>query len=187
MNKTLSLLLLSLVMLAASNLQAQKIGYIDVEFILNKLPEYGKSQGELDAFADKMREEIQEKYDAVIKLKESYKAEEILLTDDMRKERLDTIAAHEAIVKDMQKKAFGYEGLVFLKRQELIQPLQDKVYEAVEKVCKKKRIQIMFDKSADLYMIYTDTKHDYTDYVMEELGMGDPEDVIDNPIKNFGN
>lgn len=87
-------------------------------------------------------------------------------------------------LENYKKKVFGFEGLIFLKRNELIKPIQEKVYIAVEKVCKKKQIQIMFDKSSELIMVYTDPKHDYTDYVLDELGLGDKKDTIDNKKKS---
>ena len=96
----------------------------------------------------------------------------------MKEERLTAINNKETDVKDYQKKIFGFEGLFFLKKKELMKPIQDKVFEAVEKVAKEHRLQIVFDKSGDLVMIYTDPIHDYTDYVLEELGLGDPNDVV---------
>ncbi|MBY0425140.1 MAG: OmpH family outer membrane protein [Cytophagales bacterium] len=171
--------------IACINAYSQKFGYIDTEFILNKMPEYKKAQGELDKLSAKWQEEIDQMYSDLDKAKLNYKAEEILLTEDMKKERLDSLASKEKKLRDYQKKTFGYEGMVFLKRQELVKPVQDKLYTAVEKIAKKKQLQIIFDKSGDLSMIYTDKKHDYTDYVLEELGLGDPKDVIDNKPKNF--
>jgi outer membrane protein len=177
--------ILLLVILSISSTYAQKFGYIDTDFILGKMPEYRKAQNELDKLSAKWQEEIDAMYADLDKAKLNYKAEEILLTEDMKKERLDTLASKEKKLRDYQKKTFGYEGLVFLKRQELVKPVQDKLYAAVEKIAKKKQLQIIFDKSGDLSMIYTDKKHDYTDYVLEELGLGDPKDVIDNKPKNF--
>jgi outer membrane protein len=116
----------------------------------------------------------------VDKLRKEYQLEEILLTDDLKKERMAVIIEKDKKARDRQAKIFGFEGLLFLKRQELVSPVQDKVFTAVEKVCKQKKVAIMFDKSGDLVMIYTDPKHDYTDYVLEELGLGDKKDVIDN-------
>lgn len=107
-----------------------------------------------------------------------YKAEEVLLTNEMKEERLATIKKKEEEVKEYQKRVFGFEGLFFLKKQELMKPVQDKVFDAVEKIAKDKRLQIVFDKSGDLVMIYTDPIHDYTDYVLEELGLGDGVDTI---------
>ncbi len=167
------------------NAFCQKFGYIDSEYILSKVKDYGKAQGELDKLAAKWQSEVDELNGEYLRLLSNYKAEEILLTEDMKKERLDTLAKKEKKMKDFQKKTFGYNGLYFLKKQELVKPVQDKVYTAVEKVAKKKQLQIIFDKASDIYMIYTDKKHDYTDYVLEELGLGDVKDVVDNKPKKF--
>jgi len=167
-------------LLSSAFANAQKFGYIDTEFIMGKVPEYAKAQEELNKLSAKWQTEVEEKYAHVKKLKDEFQAEEILLTEDLRKERLDTIAKHEKEAKELQRKNFGPEGLVFLKKQELAKPVQDKVYTAIEKVAKKKALQVIFDKSSDLVMLYTDPKHDYTDFVLDELGLGDKNDVIDN-------
>jgi outer membrane protein len=96
----------------------------------------------------------------------------------MRLERQTEIKKREIELKEYQKKIFGFEGLYFLKKKELIKPLQDKVWDAVEKIAKANRLAIVFDKAAELTMIYTDPRHDYTDFVLEELGLGDPNDKI---------
>ena len=163
---------------------AQKFGYVDTEFILSKIKEYKAAEEEIDKLADKYQKEIQQQFADVEKLRADYKAEEILLTEEMKKERLDTITVRDKKARDQQRKVFGFEGLIFLKRQELIKPIQDKVYQAIEKVAKKKQLQIVFDKSSELIMVYTDPKHDYTDYVLDELGLGDKKDVIDNKKKS---
>ncbi|TAF72635.1 MAG: OmpH family outer membrane protein [Bacteroidetes bacterium] len=163
---------------------AQKFGYIDTEYILGKVKEYKEAETEIDQLAERYQKEVSEKFADVAKSTQEFKAEEILLTEEMKKERLDTIASKDKRARELQKKVFGFEGLVFLKRNELIKPIQEKVYLAVEKVCKKKQIQIMFDKSSELVMVYTDPKHDYTDYVLDELGLGDKKDTIDNKKKS---
>jgi outer membrane protein len=157
---------------------AQKFGYIDSEFILSKMPEYQKAQGEIDQLAANWQKEIEEMGRKVEGLYVQYKAEEVLLTEEMRQERMTDIKKKETDWKDYQKKVFGFEGLYFLKKKELIKPLQDKVWDAVEKVAKANRLAIVFDKAAELTMIYTDPRHDYTDFVLEELGLGDPHDKI---------
>jgi outer membrane protein len=167
-------------LLAPTQLMAQKFGYVDTKFVLSKMPEYKTAQGEIDKVSSQWQSEIEAKFKDVDKLRKEYQAEEILLTEDMKKERLGVIVEKEKVAKEQQKKIFGFEGLLFLKRQELVKPVQDKVYEAVEKVCKQKKVAIMFDKSGDLVMLYTDPKHDYTDYILEELGLGDKNDTIDN-------
>lgn len=160
---------------------AQKFGYIDSEFILGKMKEYKEAQGQIDKLTKEWQTEIKGAWDYVDKLKRDFKAEEILLTDLMKKERQDTIKAREESAKNLTDKYFGVNGMHFLKRQELVKPLQDKLFEAIEAVSERKKLAIMFDKSGDLIMLYTDPRHDYTDFVLEELGLGDPKDVIDNP------
>jgi outer membrane protein len=158
---------------------AQKFGYIDSKFILNKMPEYKQAAGEIQQQASRWQAEIDNMRQEVDKLRREYIAEEVLLTDDMKKERLELIAKKDKEAKEKQNKVFGFEGLYFLKKQELVKPLQDKIFDAVEKVCKKKKIAIMFDKAGDLVMIYTNPVHDYTDFVLEELGLGEGEEGKD--------
>lgn len=157
---------------------AQKFGYIDSDFILGKMPEYQKAQGEIDQLAAGWQKELQDMSAKVESLYASFKAEEVLLTEEMRNDRQTEIKKKEAELKEYQTKIFGFDGLYFLKKKELIKPLQDKVWDAVEKVAKANRLAIVFDKAAELTMIYTDPRHDYTDFVLEELGLGDPNDKI---------
>jgi len=171
--------LLFLLCLITLSVNAQKFGYIDSDYILKKLPEYAKAEKELNMLSSKWQADIEKMKKEYEKMQTDFKAEEILLTEDMKKERLDTLAGREKAIKEYQKKIFGFEGMIFLKRQELMKPVQDKVFEAVEKVAKSKSLQIIFDKSGDLVMVYTNPIHDYTDYVLEELGLGDPNDTAE--------
>jgi outer membrane protein len=158
--------------------QAQKFGYFDSDFVLSKMPEYKKAQDEIDQLSvawEKEVEDLQKKVEAAYS---AYYAEQVLLTEDMKKERMEAIRKKENELKEYQKKVFGFGGLFFLKKQELIKPLQDKVFDAVEKVAKANRLAIIFDKAGELVMVYTDPRHDYTDFVLEELGLGDPNDKI---------
>jgi len=157
---------------------AQKFGYIDSEFILSKMPEYAKAQNEIEQYSAAWQKEIEEMQQKVTALYAMYQAEQVLLTEEMRQEKQDEIKKKETELKEYQKKVFGFGGLFFLKKQELIKPLQDKVFDAVSKVSKANRLAIVFDKSAELVMIYTDPRHDYTDFVLEELGLGDPNDKV---------
>jgi outer membrane protein len=156
---------------------AQKFGYFDSEYVLSKLPEYSKAQGEIDQLSAAWQKEVEEMQAKVDALYRTYQAEQVLLTEAMKTERLDEIKKKETELKDYQKKVFGYKGLYFLKKQELIKPLQDKIFDAVEKVCKANRLAFLFDKS-ELVMVYTDPRHDYTDFILEELGLGDPNDKV---------
>ena len=158
--------------------KGQKFGYIDTNFILSKMPEYAKAQSEIDQLSSGWEKEVEDMSKNVEALYASLKAEEVLLTEEMKGERMTAIHSKEAELKEYQRKVFGFGGLFFLKKQELIKPLQDKVFDAVEKVAKQNRLAIIFDKSGELVMIYTDPRHDYTDFVLEELGLGDPNDKI---------
>jgi outer membrane protein len=142
------------------------------------MPEYAKAQGEIDQLSSAWQKEIEEMQSKVDAQYRAFQAEQILLTEEMKNERLEEIKRKETELKDYQKKVFGFGGLFFLKKQELIKPLQDKVFDAVAKVAKINRLAIVFDKSAELVMIYTDPRHDYTDFVLEQLGLGDPNDKI---------
>jgi outer membrane protein len=165
------LLILLTCFLSASVLQAQKIGYIDSNFILSKMPAFTKVQQEMDKYAEAWQKEIELLQQESDKLKQEYKAEEVLLTEQMKKKRQSEITKKDAELRDYQRKVFGYEGMMFKRRQELMRPIQDEVFESVEKVSKAKGVQIMFDKSGDLVMIYTNPVHDYTEYVLEDLGL----------------
>jgi outer membrane protein len=158
--------------------EAQKFGYIDTNFILSKMPEYLKAQSEIEQLSTGWQKEVEDLQRSVDVLYTSLKAEEVLLTEEMKEERMGVIHKKEGELKEYQRKVFGFGGLFFLKKQELIKPLQDKVWEAVEKVAKQNRLAIVFDKSGELVMIYTDPRHDYTDFVLEELGLGDPNDKV---------
>jgi outer membrane protein len=160
--------------------QAQRFGYIDTDFVLNKMPEYKKAQDEIGQLSDAWEKEIQDMAKKIEALYSSYQAEQVLLTDEMKKDRNDAIQKKEADMKEYQKKVFGFGGLFFLKKQELIKPIQDKVWDAVDKVAKQNNLAIVFDKAGELVMIYTDPRYDYTDFVLDELGLGDPNDKIKN-------
>lgn len=172
------LLILGLFVSGLNFANAQKFGYIDSDFILSKIPDYKKAQDEIDRLSAAWQKEIEEMQRAIQGQYSSFEAEQVLLTEEMRKERKAEIEKKEAELKDYQRKVFGFGGLFFLKKQELIKPLQDKVFEAVEKVAKSNRLTIIFDKAGELVMIYTDPRHDYTDFVLEELGLGDPNDQV---------
>jgi outer membrane protein len=150
---------------------AQKFGYVDSEFILSKMPAYTAAQKEVDKLSENWQKDIETRYKEIDKMYKSYQAEEVLLTEEMKKKRQDAIVDKEKEVKEYQKTIFGFEGQLFKKRQELIKPVQDEVYEAIEKVAKQKQLQIIFDKSGGLVMLYTNPVHDYTEFVLEALGL----------------
>ncbi|OON70617.1 OmpH family outer membrane protein [Hymenobacter sp. CRA2] len=151
--------------------RAQKFGYVDSEFIMSKMPAYAQAQQELNTASQNWQKEVEAQKKDIDRLYRTYQAEEVLLTEPMKKKRQDEILKKEQDAKAYQNKIFGYEGMLFKKRQELTKPIQDQVFEAVEKVAKKKQLAILFDKAGDLTMLYTNPAHDYTEFVLEELGL----------------
>ncbi len=159
---------------------AQRFGYIDTDFILNKMPDYKKAQDEINQLAEAWQKEVQDMDREIQSMYSALQAEQVLLTEELKKERTEAIQKKEAELKEYQKKVFGFGGLYFLKQQELVKPIQDKVWDAVDKVAKQNNLAIVFDKAGELVMIYTDPRFDYTDFVLDELGLGDPNDKIKN-------
>lgn len=157
---------------------AQKFGYIDTDYILAQMPEYKEAQAEIEQLSKSWQNEIQQMYKEIESMYNELQAEQVLLTQEMKDERLAEIKTKEEEVKEYNNQVFGYEGLFFLKKKELMKPVLERVFEATEKVSKAHRLGMMFDKAADMVMIYTDPIHDYTDYVLEELGYGDENDTI---------
>ncbi len=180
--KALSFVFLCAVWLATP-VQAQKFGYVDTEFILGKMPEYQKSLTEIDKFAEKWSKDIQDKYVEIDKLQKAYQAEEILLTEDMKRDRQRVLSDKEREAREYNNKVFGYQGLLYEKKKELMKVPMDMVNRAVEKVALQKKLNFIFDKASDFVMLYTDPRHDYSDYVMEELGIETkPTATNSNPI-----
>lgn len=163
---------------------AQKFGFVDGNFILKKMPSYKKAQQELDNFALRAQQEVDKKFAELRDMEQRFLAEELLLTDDMKRERKKKIEEKRKEAEELQQRTFGYEGLIYLKKQELINPVREELNKAIEKVAKKHKLQAIFDKSSDFVIVYLEPAHDYTDYVLEELGLGDKED---NPKKGKGN
>lgn len=154
---------------------AQKFGYVDMDFIFSKLPEYKKAQEQLDQFADRWSKDILDKQAEIEKMQRAYQAEEILLTDDMKRERQRVISDKEREMREYNNKVFGYEGMLFQKKKELVKVPSELVLRAIDKVAAQRKLDFVFDKSSEgMLMLYTNPRHDYTDYVMEELGL-DPD------------
>jgi len=169
MEKRLKLLLL---LLTFSSLgYAQKIGYVDSEYILNKHPDYKKVQEEMIAIGEEWKKEAQNLENEIKEMYNSLKAEEVLLTEEMYGEKLSLIKEKEAAATEFNNRVFGVNGQYFQKQSELLQPLQSKIFDAIDKVSKRNGIAILFDKASGLSMIYTDPRHDYSDFVIEELGL----------------
>lgn len=149
--------------------QAQKYGYIDSDFILESLPEYKDAKDKLDKLADRWTKEIDDRYDVLRKKKEAFAREEVLLPTEEKNKRAEDIKKLEQEAMEMQKLRFGVQGEYFQKRQELIKPIQDKVFDAMQKVASKRNYSFIFDKANQSNLVYADSKFDISDEVIKEL------------------
>ncbi|OJJ16661.1 outer membrane chaperone Skp [marine bacterium AO1-C] len=169
-NLIFSLLCLTL---STAFVSAQKFGFVDSNFILQQMESYKKAKTEIDKAAANWQKQVEAKLKAVERMRAKYIQEEILLTPEMKDERTKEIQKKEKEAREYQNKVFGYEGLLFQRRQELIKPAQEELHKAVKTVSRRFKIQVMFDKSSDLIMIYASPTHDYTERVLVELGLLD--------------
>ena len=151
--------------------QAQRYAVIDSKYILEKVPQYKESQERLDQFSIQWQKEIDQKQTAVDKMLKDFDAEAIMLSDELKKKREDEIFNKEKELRDLQQKRFGFEGDLFKKRQELIKPIQDRVYNAVQKLAVDKQYDFILDKSEGITVIFADPKLDRSDDVLRNLGV----------------
>lgn len=149
----------------------QKFVYVDSKYILDQIPEYQEAQKKLDAIADEWRKEIDIRQKQVEDLYKSFQAEQVLLTDDMKAKKVKEIEDKEKSLREYQKAKFGYEGELFLKRQELVKPIQDKIYNEIQKLATAKLYDIVFDKSSGLTMLYSNPKLDKSQDILDALGV----------------
>jgi outer membrane protein len=156
--------------LIASSAFAQKYAYVNTQYILDNIPEYKAAQQQLDNVSLQWQKEIEDRYAIIDKLYKTYQAEQVLLTEEMKKRRQDEINTKEKDVKELQKQRFGFEGDLFKKKQELVKPIQDKIYNAVKKLATDGSYAVIFDKSSDLVMLYTNPKYDKSDDILLALG-----------------
>ncbi len=163
-------MLFGLLTFTSTKVQAQKYAFVDTEYILSNIPEYSDAQDELDGLSKKWQKEVDAKYKEVSDLYKKYQAESVLLPADVKKKREDEIVAKEKEAKDLQKKYFGPKGELFKKRQELVQPIQEKVFNAIETIATTKNIGFVFDKAGGPVLLYGNPKYDISDDVLDEVG-----------------
>jgi Outer membrane protein len=150
---------------------AQKYAIIDTRYILEKMPEYTNAQKQLDAIAADWQKDIDARQSALDKMYKDYEAEQVMLSEDLRKKREDQLFLKEKELRDLQRQRFGFEGDLFKKRQELIKPVQDKVYNAVQKISTQRGYDFVLDKSEGITIIFADPKLDKSEDVLRELGI----------------
>ncbi|HXK81531.1 MAG TPA: OmpH family outer membrane protein [Bacteroidales bacterium] len=149
---------------------AQKYAYVDTEYILNNIPLYESAKEQLDELSEQWKQEIEDKKAAVDKMYQDYQAEKVLLTEELRIKREDEIVTKEREMRELQQKYFGREGMLFKKREELIKPIQDDIYNAIKEIAIEGSYAVIFDTANNMTMLYTDPKYDKSDEVLKKLG-----------------
>ena len=150
---------------------AQALAYIDSDFIMGKIPEYTEAKSKLDKLAETWTKDIEDRYKVVKQQKENFNKEEILLPSEEKAKRKSEIEKLEKETLDLQSQRFGLNGDYFMKRQELIKPIQDRIYTAMKKVAKAEGYSFVFDKANQNNLIYADSEADISEYVLDEMGI----------------
>jgi outer membrane protein len=160
-----------MIALATVQVDAQRFAIVDVSGVLDKMPDYQQAQRELDKVAATWRQEIAEAYDEIKSLYNKYQAEQVLLSESARAERQDAIMNKEKTVRELQKQRFGPEGDLFRRRQELVQPIQDQVYSAIEEYAGDRGYDAIFDKSGSAGIIFASDDLDKTSEILRSLDL----------------
>lgn len=150
---------------------AQKYAVIDTKYILGKLPDYSAAEKRLEQLSIQWQAELDTMQARLDKMYKNYDAEQYMLSDELKKKREDELFNKEKELRDLQKKRFGYEGDLFRERQKLVKPIQDKVYNAVQKLAIGRGYDFILDKSEGITVIFADPKLDKSDDILRELGI----------------
>ena len=166
-----NIVLVLLVSMLSLPIFGQKYAYIDSEYILGNMPDYAEAQAELDRIAASWQKDIEAKFQTIDSMYKKYQVESITLPDKMKKSREDAIIAAEKEAKDLQKKRFGKDGDLFKKREELVKPIQDRVFTAIDEYAREKGYAFVFDVAGSTTIVYADAKWDINDAIMQKLGI----------------
>jgi len=164
-------IIITIALLGSLSMTAQRVAVVDVNSILENLTDYQSAQNEIDQVSAKWRQEIAQEYDKIKSMYNKYQAEQVLLSEEVKVEREDEIMAKEKEVRDLQKRRFGPEGDLFRRRQELVSPIQDQVFTAIEEYAKIKGYDIIFDKAGAAGLLYANDEFDKTEEIKRELGI----------------
>lgn len=159
------------ILLASATVSAQRYAIIDTKYILDKMPEYKDADKRLSETSGQWQKEIDDKQAQLNTMYHNYDAEQVMLTDDLKKKREDQLFNMEKEIRDLQKKRFGFEGDLFKERQKLVKPVQDKVYNAIQKMAVNRGYDFVLDKSEGITVIFADPKLDKSEEVLKELGI----------------
>jgi len=161
----------SMVLLMSLSASAQRIAIVDINEILGSFSDYQSAEKEIDKVASEWRQDIAQEYDKIKAMYNKYQAEQVLLNEDQKTQREDEIMAAETAVRELQKRRFGPEGDLFNKRQELVSPIQDKVYSAIEDFAADRGYDVIFDKGGSAGLLFVTEEFDKTEDVKKRLGI----------------
>jgi outer membrane protein len=162
-------LVLVVTMMFALTANAQRIATVDINLILEQLETYQTAQKQLDETAAKWQRQISEEYDKIKGMYSRYQAESVLMSEEVKRQKEEEIMNKEKEVREMQKNKFGPEGELFKKRQELVRPIQDQVYKAIEEYANTKGFDFIFDKGGSTGIIFANAKFDKTEDILKEI------------------
>jgi outer membrane protein len=165
------LLVISSIFIVAMGAIAQRYAIVDTKYILDKMPDYKEAQKKLDEFSVQWQKEIDTKQSELDRMYKNFEAEQVLLSDELKKKREDELFVREKELRDLQRKRFGFEGDLFRRRQDLVKPIQDKVYNAIQKIAVNRQYDFILDKSEGITIIFADPKLDRSEDVLRELGV----------------
>jgi len=154
----------------STTITAQKYAYVDSDYILANIPEYKEAQNQIDELAAEYQKEIETKFAEIDMMYKAYQAEAVLMPEDIKKKKEEEILAKKNEAKEMQNQRFGKDGDLFIKREELIKPIQEKIYNAIEEIATEKNYAFVFDKAGSLTMLYVNSKFDLSDDVLDNVG-----------------
>ena len=157
-----------------------KIGYIDTEYILENLTEYSEVADRLEEKAQSWKDEISKRSREIDQKKESLNSERILLTKDLIEELESEIEFEEQELNEYQQKRFGTRGDLILQKQQLIQPIQDQIFNAIKEIAKSKNYDFIFDKSSDIVMLYSNRRHDISDQILRNISRANNRKKLDS-------
>jgi len=170
MKTTKKLFLLIVILMTSVSTYAQKFAYVDSDYILSKMTEFAQAEEKIDDFSKEWQSEIELAYEEVEQMYRDYQSEQVLLTSEMKTKREEAIIEKEKSVQSLQQKYFGNNGELYKKRQDLIKPIQDRIFDAVQQLAASNKYSIIFDASSDLIMLYSNPDLDKSDKVLELMG-----------------
>ena len=170
MKTTKTLFLLIVTLMTSISTYAQKFAYVDSDYILSKMTEFAQAEEKIDDFSKEWQSEIESAYEEVEQMYRDYQSEQVLLTSEMKTKREEAIMEKEKSVQSLQQKYFGNNGDLYKKRQDLIKPIQDRIFDAVQQLAASNKYSIIFDASSDLIMLYSNPELDKSDKVLELMG-----------------